>query len=73
MTYTVLRYLQKQPASLTSKSGIFSFLLFEKNGRSGDGKRNTDLIGYSTIQVYCVILLASGVALHEKTHQLVYR
>ena len=28
---------------------------------------------YNTIQVYCVILLASGVALHEMTHQLVYR
>ena len=27
---------------------------------------------YNTIQVYCVILLASGVALHEMTHQLVY-
>ena len=27
----------------------------------------------NTIQVYCVILLASGVALHEMTHQLVYR
>ena len=27
----------------------------------------------NTIQVYCVILLASGVALHEVTHQLVYR
>ena len=30
-------------------------------------------IQYNTIQVYCVILLASGVALHEMTHQLVYR
>ena len=29
-------------------------------------------IQYNTIQVYCVILLASGVALHEMTHQLVY-
>ena len=30
-------------------------------------------IQYNTIQVYCVILLASGVALHEMPHQLVYR
>ena len=28
---------------------------------------------YNTIQVYCVMLLASGVALHEMTHQVVYR
>ena len=30
-------------------------------------------IQYNTIQVYCVMLLASGVALHEMTHQVVYR
>ena len=28
---------------------------------------------HNKIQVYCVILLASGVSLHEMTHQLVYR
>ena len=49
---------------------------FEKRNVFNHGSciRNVyNTMQYNTVQVSCVILLASGVALHEMTHQLVYR
>ena len=49
---------------------------FEKRNVFNHGSRiriQYNAMQYDIVQVSCVILLASGVALHEMTHQLVYR